>query len=126
MLQHEPHALHTVPAFPQVAGPEGRGPQTPIDLPAAMVHAPEQHSSSLAQTSPGCVQNDDSWHVPFAHRAEQHCQSPPHGLPSVRQVVLRGAHFPDVHFPPQQLASVVQVLASPMHAVAFAHLPAVH
>jgi hypothetical protein len=126
-LQHEPpHAgnpdpLSTTPpsgaappqscpsTTPQLAGPPaGFAPHVPRVAPAAIVHVCVQQSAALAQLSPPCPQNDEAWHVPFEQRLEQ--QSPPfvHWLPSVLQVVLRGAQVPPVQLWLQQLPFDVQ------------------
>ena len=117
----QPAALSTTPpsgaappqscpsTTPQLAGPPaGFAPHVPRVAPAAIVHVRVQQSAALAQLSPPCPQNDEAWHVPFEQRLEQ--QSPPfvHWLPSVLQVVLRGAQVPPVQLWLQQLPFDVQ------------------
>ena len=94
---------------PQLAGPPGGfTPHVPSAAPAATVHEPVQQSEPVEHPSPACPQNDEAWHVPFEQRLEQ--QSPPfvHWLPSVLQVVLRGAQVPPVQLWLQQLPFDVQ------------------
>jgi hypothetical protein len=105
-------------------GAEGGAPQVPRVFPVAIVQVPEQQSVDLAQTSEGWMQKEEpSWQTPPPQRPEQHSVPALHALPAVWQAVLRGVHFPAVHEPPQQLASVVQARLSAMQAVV-AHFPA--
>ena len=75
----------------------------PRVAPLAMLHRPPQHSASCAHASPFWVQYDDGPQVLLAlHRPEQHASPPDvHGFPSVRHVVLSGAHLLLVHAPLQ-------------------------
>lgn len=76
------------------------------------------------------MQNDDpSAHAPFLQSPEQQPPAPPaveeQGLPAVRQVVLRGWHFPPVQLPLQQADELVQVELSAVQLVALAQTPRV-
>jgi len=80
------------------------------------------------------MQNDEpSTHLSFTHSPEQQSADPPpspagaplavQGLPAVRQVVLRGAHFPPAQFWPQHSPDVVQAALSATQLLALAHTP---
>jgi hypothetical protein len=86
-----------------LAGPLGGViAQVPTVLFAAIVHVPVQHWAFAEQASPGCVQNDEAWHVPLlAHRPEQHWVPPVHVLPTVLHIGLSAVHVPLVHVWPQ-------------------------
>jgi hypothetical protein len=70
----------------------------PTICPAAIVHPPVQQLALAEQTSPGCPQKEDGWHVPLAHLPEQHSLPDTQELPSVLQEVLSGAHVPPMQF----------------------------
>jgi hypothetical protein len=58
---------------PQFAAPPGGvAEHVPIAAPVATEHDPVQQSPAVEHASPGWPQNDDAWHVPEAHRPEQH------------------------------------------------------
>jgi hypothetical protein len=80
-----------------LAGPPGAdAAQVPIVWPLAMVHVPVQQSPLAAHASPGCAQNDDSWHVPPEQRPEQQVELEEHALPMVEHIVLSGVQVPFV------------------------------
>src|SRR5690348_960385 len=77
---------------------------------------PPQHSASCAQASPSCTQYDDGPHTPeVLQSCEQHSVLPPHGLPSVLQVVLSGVHLPPEQLPPQHWPLSVHAALSAVH-----------
>jgi hypothetical protein len=134
-LQHapphsgRPPSMNTVPpspalpaqscpsASPQFAAPAGgAAEQVPSAAPEAIVHEPAQQSAPVEQASPACPQKDDAWHVPAAHRFEQHCALAVHELPSVKHVALRAAHFPATQLWLQQSEPTVQGPVSEVHA----------
>jgi hypothetical protein len=87
--------------------------------PVAPVQTPPQHSASAEHASPSCVHHDDAPHVPLEPQYdEQHSPLPVHGLPSVLQPVLSGAHVPFVHAPPQHWPSCVHAAPSAVHWLA--------
>jgi len=88
-----------------LAPPPRGSPQTPVVLPDAFTQFPVQHSKSVEQISPCCVQNETApEQMPLLQRFEQHSLAVEHGLPAVRQVwpALTLPHFPFVQIPLQQ------------------------
>jgi hypothetical protein len=109
---------HSSPSTrPQLAGPEGGvALQVPSVCPVATLHTPVQQSALAAQASPGCTQNDDGWHVPDVHSAEQHSPLDVQALPSVEHVVLSGLHLPLLHSWLQHCPFEVHAVLSELHA----------
>jgi len=65
--------------------------QVPTVAPDALLHTPTQHSLSLAQMSPVCVQNEGCpEHLPLEQSLEQQSPFPEQSLPAVEQLVLSG------------------------------------
>jgi len=99
-------------------------PQTPSVAPVAFVHAPPQHSKSVEQTSPVCVQNEPRLlQMPPLQNPPQQSPFWAHGLPAVLHAVLSGAQTPPpvpfgTHCPPQQSLDVPHDPLSATHAVA--------
>jgi hypothetical protein len=86
-------------------------------VPPDITHWPPQHSESCAHASPSWTQNEDAPHLPPAlHSCEQHSPLPPHGLPSVLQAVLSGAHLLFAQFPLQHWLLPVHASVSATHA----------
>jgi hypothetical protein len=100
-------------------------PQRPSVAPAAFVQLPPQHSTSLAQASPFCVQNEAAPQMPFLQYLEQQSPFAAHVLPDVLHVALSAAHFPAVHLPPQHSPSAAHVPLSAVHCFV-PHLPLRH
>ena len=85
--------------------------QVPVLAPEDRWHQPVQQSVSREQTSPGWMHKEaPSAHLPLVQRPEQQVLAPavPHGLPAVRQALLRGLQVPPVQVPLQQEAELVQ------------------
>ena len=100
--------------------------QVPTVAPDDRWHQPVQQSVSREQTSPGWMhQKAPSAHVPFVHRPEQQVPAPavPHGLPAVRQALLRGLQVPPVQVPLQQVDEPLQVWLSAVQLVAVLQTP---
>jgi hypothetical protein len=77
------------------------------------MHVPPQHSPSLTQTSPFCVQNDgEKLHVfvpsesGSSQSSEHHSACVEHVLPAVLHDGLSGAHWPLLHAPEQHSPSL--------------------
>lgn len=103
----------------------------PTSAPLALLQRPPQHSVSVLQMSPVCVQNEGVFEqTPLLQKAEQHSPLVPHVLPDVLQEPFRGLHVlappsaEGLHTPPQQLASEVHALLSEMQSVAPQEPPA--
>jgi hypothetical protein len=75
------------------------------------LQTPVQQSVPARHTSPVCWQNDEGWHVPFAHSPEQQGVLP-HGLPCVLHVVFNVEQLPPVHVPLQHWAFMVHAVPS--------------
>ena len=113
-------APHTWPATVHsvVPGADG-GLHVPSVAPCALVQSPPQHSKSVAQTSPLCVQNEGApLQVPFRQYFEQQSPWAAQALPAVRQPVFSGAHLLDAQFPPQHWAETVHAWLSDVQIVA--------
>jgi hypothetical protein len=123
-LLSQPCPVHTVPDGEQDAVP------TVVQRPSAsepcFTQLPPQQSTSIAQTSPVCWQNDAFTHFPPAHCCEQQSPFPPHALPSTRQPPppASATHVGPVpvapHLPLQHSAFAVQASAvgvSVLHTV---------
>ena len=101
----------------QPVPPGGFGcPQTPTVAPCALVQKPPQHSKSVAQTSPFCVQNEPPEQAPLRQSFEQHSLPVEHALPLVRHTGLSGTHVPPApQFPLQHCAALVHAPLSEVH-----------
>jgi hypothetical protein len=92
----------TCPATVQPVVPGGVGcPHTPTVAPCAFVQKPPQHSKSVAQTSPFCVQKEPLAQTPLRQSFEQHSPFALQALPVVWQAGLSGAQTPPVQLPLQ-------------------------
>jgi len=76
---------------------------------------PVQQSVFVKHASPGWVQNDDGWQVPFAHRLEQQSQFAEHALPSVLHELLSGWQTLFVQIWLQQSAFLLHIFPSDVH-----------
>src|SRR5262245_58392421 len=95
---------------------DGTSIHVPSVAPAALLHAPPQHSASAVQASPMIVQNDGALsHRPLRQYFEQHSLLPPHELPEVLQLGFSGVHVPLPHTPPQHSPSLEQLAPSDLH-----------
>jgi hypothetical protein len=102
---------------PQLAGPPGgASAQVPTVLPEGTLQMPAQQSAPAAQMSPPCPHHDEGWHVPEAHRPEQHAAPLVHELPSVVHVDEIEAHVPPVQVCEQHCPSVLQASPTVAHA----------
>ena len=90
--------------------------QVPSAAPVVMLHAPPQHSTSVVQVSPTCVQYDGALlQTPFLQKLEQQSLLPPHVLPDVLHDGFSGAHVPPEQTPPQHSPSALHALLSDVH-----------
>ena len=95
---------------------DGTRIHVPSVAPAALFHAPPQHSLSLVQASPMTVQNDGALsHRPFKQYFEQQSPFPLHVLPDVLQFGFSGVHVPPLHTPPQHSPSFEHEAPSDLH-----------
>jgi hypothetical protein len=118
----------TSPATVQPVVPGALGwRQTPTVAPEALLQSPPQHSASVAQTSPVCVQNEPPVEqVPLEQSFEQHSALPVHALPAVWHPApgFNGVQVPvGPQVPLQHCAETVHAWRSDVHCVA-PHLPA--
>jgi hypothetical protein len=115
---------HTSPATAQPVVPGALGwRHKPSVAPVALLQRPPQHSPSLAQALPVCVQNEPSVQLPLRQSFEQHSLCAVHELPVVLQAGLSGLQVwappsaPAAQLPPQHWAEVVQAWLSDVHGV---------
>jgi hypothetical protein len=81
-----------------------------------LLQKPPQHSKSLAQTSPFCVQKDPPEHFPPLQSFEQQSAPVVHALLDVRQPGFRGTQTPPVpQLPLQHCDELVQAWLSLVH-----------
>lgn len=95
--------LHTCPATRQLVAPVADATShTPSAAPLALLHCPPQHSASVAQASPVCVQKEGvPLQTPLVQTLEQQSAFAAQVLPAVRQEEFSGAHF---EVPPSPVA----------------------
>jgi hypothetical protein len=108
---------HTSPAVRHPVAPvEPATWQRPTVAPDALLHLPAQHSRSVVQASPDCVQYEGAAQIPLLQKLEQQSLCALQGLPEVLQPAS-GVHLPDPHLPPQHSPSLVHAALSAMHCV---------